>query len=203
MGTIQHHAIFVCGYEDHVQDAHNMARQVFAEHGEPTEPQRASLVTPIIPAQVNGYAAFFVAPDGSKEGWTGSDDCNDARAALVKWLRIDGRCRFVVVGFGEMAYRIEAADAYADSDGDVETWLPFRLPQRRAAEPPPPFKVGDFVRHKADGLIGVVSGCKLIHGHWWDVRVTHKGSVGFYDADNIEIDRDGGPRTVKVTPDVR
>lgn len=42
--------------------------------------------TGIVPSPVNGWASFFVAPDGSKEGWDASDDGDAQRNNLVTWL---------------------------------------------------------------------------------------------------------------------
>lgn len=101
MGYMRHHTIVVCGWDEQaVQDAHAMALRLFAIAGQPVTPQRASLVSPIIPAQVNGYAAFFVAPDGSKEGWEPSHDADNVRELLVRYLRATS-LDWVEVQFGD------------------------------------------------------------------------------------------------------
>ncbi len=37
-------------------------------------------------ADINGYLSFFVAPDGSKEGWSESQNGDEAREKLTLWL---------------------------------------------------------------------------------------------------------------------
>ena len=62
MGYICHHAIVVTSsFEATLSDAWIKARQLFAN------------VSPIVSSPLNGYRSFFVAPDGSKEGWDESD----------------------------------------------------------------------------------------------------------------------------------
>ena len=48
----------------------------------------------------NGYHSFCVLPDGSKEGWDESDAKDEARAALIKYLRLSARLEFVELRFG-------------------------------------------------------------------------------------------------------
>ncbi|MGG3872975.1 hypothetical protein [Brevibacillus laterosporus] len=61
MGTIKHNAIVVTDADyamDKLELVHKKAQELFS-----------SLVSPIIKSNSNGYQSFFVAPDGSKEGW--------------------------------------------------------------------------------------------------------------------------------------
>ena len=58
MGYIRHHAIVVTGNEEDIIPAHQLAKVVFGD-----------LVSNIVPSIINGYQSFFIAPDGSKEGW--------------------------------------------------------------------------------------------------------------------------------------
>ncbi len=77
MGHHRHHAIVVTSpFERDLTDAHEQATALF-----PVE------VSPIVEAALNGYASFMVSPDGSKEGWPESDQCDKARAALIRYLR--------------------------------------------------------------------------------------------------------------------
>lgn len=84
MGYMRHHAIVVTGTVPHEdKDALAMKKlrdeiAVLAQDG--TDVQHCvSEVTPIV---VNGYCSFFIAPDGSKEGWSTSD-AGDAFRDLV------------------------------------------------------------------------------------------------------------------------
>lgn len=44
-------------------------------------------VSNVTPETTNGYRAFLVPPDGSKEGWDESERGDERRAQFVKWLR--------------------------------------------------------------------------------------------------------------------
>jgi len=43
-------------------------------------------VSDIVVSQMNGERSFMVAPDGSKEGWTESDDGDAQRDRFIAWL---------------------------------------------------------------------------------------------------------------------
>jgi hypothetical protein len=47
-------------------------------------------VSEIVRGKINGSASFFVAPDGSKEGWTDSDCGDMCRAQIKAQLRATG-----------------------------------------------------------------------------------------------------------------
>lgn len=82
MGYIRNHAIVVSGWSaERVMRAHTCALATFERHG------LGRLVSGIVQHITNGGAAFFVSPDGSKEGWEPSDQGNAARAELIAWLR--------------------------------------------------------------------------------------------------------------------
>lgn len=75
MGYMRHHAIVVTSYDEkQIAQAHSKASSLGCNPSEIKE------------AKVNGYGSFFVPPDGSKEGWTESDDGDDRRTAFVDWL---------------------------------------------------------------------------------------------------------------------
>ena len=75
MGYMRHHAIVVTSWDsDILEEAHAKAREIFP------------YVSPISPPATNGYAAFFIPPDGSKEGWPASDDGDDRRNKFIAWL---------------------------------------------------------------------------------------------------------------------
>lgn len=76
MGYIKHHAIIVIGWDD---------SKITAAHEAAIVEQMA--VSNIVASPVNGYRSFFIAPDGSKEGWTDSDEGNARRDAFIQWLR--------------------------------------------------------------------------------------------------------------------
>jgi len=88
MGYIKHHAIIVIdsGYGDGIVAAHAEALRVFAASEGLGGRVMASVVGPIISSPVNGYRSFYIAPDGSKEGWSDSDAGDVARDQLIAWL---------------------------------------------------------------------------------------------------------------------
>lgn len=74
MGRMKHNAIVVTSWsEDHARDARILAITYFGR-----------LVSPIIKSEINAYNSFFIAPDGSKEGWEDSDKYNDLRPKFIK-----------------------------------------------------------------------------------------------------------------------
>ena len=76
MGYMRHHTIIVCSWDQNkLQEVHTEAVTVFGE-------QVSNIVGPFI----NNYAAFFVAPDGSKEGWETSDLGDKRRDSFTEWL---------------------------------------------------------------------------------------------------------------------
>lgn len=81
MGYMRHHAIIVAGSIDPwVAQAHGRAHHVFDDGP-------GTLVSPVISGRTNGVCSFFIAPDGSKEGWSDSDECDAKRDAFIAWLR--------------------------------------------------------------------------------------------------------------------
>jgi hypothetical protein len=76
MGYIKHHAIVVCGWDD-IAIAHEKAIEIFGE-----------LVSNVVPGVINGYQSFFIAPDGSKEGWEVSTTHDDKRDEYIEWIKV-------------------------------------------------------------------------------------------------------------------
>jgi hypothetical protein len=77
MGYIRHHAIAVTSWNDDLlKMAHKKAREIFKD--------RAS---EIIKSDTNGYESFFIAPDGSKEGWTDSHIGDAQRGRFIEWIK--------------------------------------------------------------------------------------------------------------------
>lgn len=85
MGYIRHRAIVVTGtYDGWAGRAHAKAEELAREHGIGGYAER--LVSPLLGPSVNDTESFFVAPDGSKEGWEMSDEGDAFRDAFVDWL---------------------------------------------------------------------------------------------------------------------
>ena len=98
MGYIKHNAI-VCTTrkkEDAIE-AQQMAKKLFAKHEDGAD----KLVSELVEYIVNSGYSFFIAPDGSKEGWGTSDNCNEARKEFLDWLQTaDNYCDYIEVTFG-------------------------------------------------------------------------------------------------------
>ena len=78
MGYMRHHAIIVTGWNrELVLTVREHAVDIFSGH---------CSVSPIISSHMNGYESFFIAPDGSKEGWTDSNCADTARDVFVAYL---------------------------------------------------------------------------------------------------------------------
>ncbi len=75
MGYIVHHAIIVTsGWQKDLLKAYKKANKLF------------KWVSPVSPEMMNGYASFFIPPDGSKEGWQDSNDGDTNRQKFLNWL---------------------------------------------------------------------------------------------------------------------
>ena len=77
MGYIAHHAIIVTTWnKERAHLAHQQAIGIFAD-----------AVSPMVETKLNGWWSFLIAPDGSKEGWSESEDGDARRAAFMEWAR--------------------------------------------------------------------------------------------------------------------
>ena len=105
MGRIKHHTIVVTGFlDEHIDEARKKAVEIFEEFckNEMVKPPYGSnIISPIMGSLTNGLKSFFIAPDGSNEGWHLSNNCNDARSAFLDWLKVSGNyCDYIEVVFG-------------------------------------------------------------------------------------------------------
>lgn len=112
MGYFRHDAIIVQGEDRNgIEIAHEHAVNVFA--------LTTVKVTEITPAVINASRAFLIAPDGSKEGWTESDEGDRTREVYLEFLEQDERVQlldWVRVNFGGD----EKERIYAAGSGDRE-----------------------------------------------------------------------------------
>jgi len=76
MGYIRHHAIIITSWKEEVSQAHEEAVKIFGD-----------LVSNIVYSKVNLYASFFIAPDGSKEGWEESHEGDQKRDNYLEWVK--------------------------------------------------------------------------------------------------------------------
>lgn len=76
MGHIKHHAIAVTSWDESKLDlAYKKAKDIFGD-----------TVSDMVGGVVNSFRSFFIAPDGSKEGWAESNIGDEKRAAFVDYL---------------------------------------------------------------------------------------------------------------------
>lgn len=75
MGYIKHHTIIVTTYGEYVETAHDKAIELFD-----------GLTSNIVKGKINGYSSFFIAPDGSKEGWDESNKFDELRKTFIDWV---------------------------------------------------------------------------------------------------------------------
>ncbi len=75
MGYIKHHTIVVTSSGEFTNNAHNKAKEIFGH-----------LCSVIIYSKCNFYSSFFIAPDGSKEGWDQSDLYDLKRKEFINWI---------------------------------------------------------------------------------------------------------------------
>ncbi|NRS20622.1 hypothetical protein HP398_29825 [Brevibacillus sp. HB1.4B] len=104
MGYMKHNAIVVTGarYEEEAfLLAHKKAVELFEE-----------LVSPVINSHWNGNMSFFIAPDGSKEGWGESNEGDRLRKELSDY--IDS------LAYGDGSNSVKFVDVSYDEDHDVE-----------------------------------------------------------------------------------
>lgn len=78
MGYVRHNAIIVSSWDRKaLARAHGKAKEIFD-------------VCPVSPKTrevVNGYSSFFIAPDGSKEGWASSNKGDQERDEFISYLK--------------------------------------------------------------------------------------------------------------------
>lgn len=76
MGYIRHHSIVITSWNKSLLGiVHEKAKQIF-ETG----------VSEIVKSKVNEFDSFFIAPDGSKEGWAESNIGNKNRADIIAFI---------------------------------------------------------------------------------------------------------------------
>ena len=101
MGYIKHDTIVVTAWAD-IAAIHGKAVELLGDIGGANPDRGINLVSPIVGPFVNGQASFFVAPDGSKEGWDTSDNAEAARRDFLDWFQRDCRtyAQALVARFG-------------------------------------------------------------------------------------------------------
>ena len=115
MGYIKHHTIVVTSFDfEKAKEVHKKAQEIFVEkcaheNGVIQKIIASGLISPIIEGMANSQFSFFIAPDGSKEGWGTSKDADVARKEFLDWLdKNNASCDYFEVIFGgdDDEYRI-------------------------------------------------------------------------------------------------
>jgi hypothetical protein len=112
MGYIKHNAVIVTGWEaKKVHEAHAKANEVFATYF----PNKTTIISEIVMGVVNEQYSFFIAPDGSKEGWADSDLGDVFRKDFQDYLQNsrDNYCDYIEICFGgddECEYVVRSKD---------------------------------------------------------------------------------------------
>lgn len=76
MGYIRDHTIVISSYGEKIKLAHEKAEKIFPN----------IQVSPILKGMINGCESFYIAPDGSKEGWEESNEGDERRKKFVSYL---------------------------------------------------------------------------------------------------------------------
>ena len=92
MGYFNHHAIVVLCFDSSEKETkiHKKAKEIFGD-----------LCSELIGPVTNGYTSFFIAPDGSKEGWNMSNEHDEKREEFAHWAQnFDDYSDVVEIHFG-------------------------------------------------------------------------------------------------------
>lgn len=91
MGRIKHNAIIVTDDSARIEEYRQRAIEIFNKHFSWDENNPVDygnqIVSTLIPSLINGYLSFFIAPDGSKEGWKDSNAGDEARKEFLDYLK--------------------------------------------------------------------------------------------------------------------
>ena len=104
MGVINHNAMVVTTWSD------DRANELQSWIDQLSDREQELIVR--VGSWVNGQHTFFVAPDGSKEGWEESNEGDRLRDKIVKRLAVDdyndgsSPWSWVEVGFGEFGQKV-------------------------------------------------------------------------------------------------
>lgn len=115
MGYIKHHTIIVTNWDEiECMEAHNKAKEILIKNDIPTR-----LVSNIMEGISNSQYTFMIAPDGSKEGWSASNDCDRVRKEFLNWLnKSENTSDYVEVAFGG---DYNTASVVRDKDSDLNS----------------------------------------------------------------------------------
>lgn len=104
MGVERHHAILVTGVREDVATARLKAIDM------------ELIASGLVWSFQNWFTSFFVAPDGSREGWEVSKDFDKKRARFVEWLASEENYG---ISWCEVAYGGDNDRAYVVNDVSI------------------------------------------------------------------------------------
>ncbi len=104
MRNIRHHSIIVTVNDKAtIEDLRKKINEVYTKNMEAKN--GFQLLSPTIPSLINNFFSFFIAPDGSKEGYDASDDADRVRKLVLEMLRnYKPKEDTVIVQFVELFY---------------------------------------------------------------------------------------------------
>lgn len=109
MPRYQHHAIIVTSFnEEKIKKIYKKTLRLFEN----------KLVSNLVEGVSNTYFSFFIAPDGSKEGWLESQIYDEKRKKLIKYIDSfkysDGSnaIQYVEVSFGDAGSFISSTNEF-------------------------------------------------------------------------------------------
>lgn len=106
MGYIKHNTIIVTSFDSkQLHETRDKAIEIFERSFDAETKQKpygSLLVGEIVNGLVNGQCSFFIAPDGSKEGWETSYNSDIARRKFLDWLSLQSNnyCDYIEIQFG-------------------------------------------------------------------------------------------------------
>lgn len=97
MGTIHHHvAVATVGYNHtRAQEAFDAVVEFAKSLNDPLTDNYESLLIGPVDGVMNSYTSYLLVPDGSKEWWPTSEDCNDIRTFFIQEMTEAGADVFV------------------------------------------------------------------------------------------------------------
>lgn len=102
MGYIKHNTIIVTGWlGKDLEAVHSKAKDFFKKKFSEENRNGDRLVSSICHGLTNDHNSFFIAPDGSKEGWSTSKLGDEAREEFLDWLmKSKYHCDYLEIRFG-------------------------------------------------------------------------------------------------------
>ncbi len=91
MGYIKHDSIIVTAWDEkYIKPIHKKAKALLP-----------GLTSALVHGLINGQISFFIAPDGSKEFWNTSDECDEKRQQLVNYIEAKNTfVDYIAIRFG-------------------------------------------------------------------------------------------------------